>query len=120
MNSYFSEIIAERRVRPKDDLLSQLVAVEENDRLTEAEVIANCSLLLSAGHETTSNLIGNGLLSLLRHPDQLRYATSPKSQPFCHQPWRSYSVSTARFRLRLVPRPPTSRLQEFQSARASV
>jgi pimeloyl-[acyl-carrier protein] synthase len=62
MNTYFSEIIAERRVQPKDDLLSQLIAVEEDDCLTGAGVIASCSLLLSAGHETTTNLIGNGLL----------------------------------------------------------
>ena len=45
----------------------------KDDQLTEEEIIANCSLLLSAGHETTTNLIGNGLLSLLKHPDQLRH-----------------------------------------------
>ena len=72
MNVYFREVIKERRARPKGDLISLLIAVEEDDRLTEEEIIANCSLLLSAGHETTSNLIGNGLLSLLRHPSQLR------------------------------------------------
>jgi cytochrome P450 len=72
MNDYFRKIIAERRARPTGGLLSQLVAGEEEDRLTEAEIIANCSLLLSAGHETTTNLIGNGLLSLLRQPDQWR------------------------------------------------
>jgi cytochrome P450 len=72
MNVYFSEVIAERRIQPKDDLLSHLIAVEDDDRLTEAEMIANCSLLLSAGHETTTNLIGNGLLALLRHPEQMR------------------------------------------------
>jgi cytochrome P450 len=72
MNVYFREVIKERRVRPREDLISLLIAVEEDDRLTEEEIIANCSLLLSAGHETTTNLIGNGLLSLLRHPSQLR------------------------------------------------
>jgi pimeloyl-[acyl-carrier protein] synthase len=72
MNVYFREVIKERRVRPKGDLISLLIAVEEDDRLTEEEIIANCSLLLSAGHETTTNLIGNGLLALLRHPSQLR------------------------------------------------
>jgi cytochrome P450 len=73
MNGYFREVIKERRVRPKGDLISLLIAVEEDDRLTEEEIIANCSLLLSAGHETTTNLIGNGLLSLLKHPSQLRH-----------------------------------------------
>jgi cytochrome P450 len=72
MNIYFGEVIKERRARPKGDLISLLIAVEEDDRLTEEEIIANCSLLLSAGHETTTNLIGNGLLSLLRHPSQLQ------------------------------------------------
>ena len=72
MNVYFREVIRERRVRPKGDLISLLIAVEEDDQLTEEEIIANCSLLLSAGHETTTNLIGNGLLSLLKHPSQLR------------------------------------------------
>ena len=71
MNVYFREVIEERRVRPKGDLISLLIAVEEDDRLSEEEIIANCSLLLSAGHETTTNLIGNGLLALLRHPSQL-------------------------------------------------
>ena len=73
MNVYFREVIKERRVRPKGDLISLLIAVEEDDRLTEEEIIANCSLLLSAGHETTTNLIGNGLLALLRQPAQLRH-----------------------------------------------
>jgi cytochrome P450 len=45
-------------------------AVEKGERLTQEELIANVTILLSAGHETTSNLIGNGLLALLRHPDQ--------------------------------------------------
>jgi pimeloyl-[acyl-carrier protein] synthase len=73
MNLYFREAIKERRARPKGDLTSLLIAVEEDDQLTEEEIIANCSLLLSAGHETTTNLIGNGLLSLLKHLDQLRH-----------------------------------------------
>ena len=72
MNSYFRELIQERRARPRADLISSLVAGEKGDQLTEVEIIANCSLLLSAGHETTTNLIGNGLLSLLRHPTELR------------------------------------------------
>src|SRR4030095_641625 len=70
-NTYFSSLIAERRTAPKDDLLSALVAAEEaGDRLTESELYATCRLLLVAGHETTVNLIGNGVLALLRHDDQ--------------------------------------------------
>lgn len=70
---YFRELIAERRQRPADDLLSDLVAVRDRgDSLTEQELLATCVLLLIAGHETTVNLIGNGTLGLLREPAQLR------------------------------------------------
>jgi cytochrome P450 len=69
---YFRALVPERRARPQADLLSGLLAAEEQgDKLTEPEVIAMCLLLFIAGHETTVNLIGNGLLALLRHPDQL-------------------------------------------------
>ncbi|MEV0590213.1 cytochrome P450 [Nonomuraea cavernae] len=61
---YFRGLIEERRSRPGDDLLSALARVEE---LTEAELLATCVLLLVAGHETTVNLIANGVLALLRH-----------------------------------------------------
>jgi cytochrome P450 len=68
---YFMEFIARRRVRPGGDLLSALLHVEESgDRLTDDEVFANANLLLTAGHETTTTLIGNGVLALLRHPEQ--------------------------------------------------
>jgi pimeloyl-[acyl-carrier protein] synthase len=70
---YFRELIAERRRTPRADLLSELIAAEEaGDRLSEQELVATCILLLIAGHETTVNLIGNGTLALLRHPDQLQ------------------------------------------------
>src|SRR5262245_30508025 len=73
LRAYFAGIVARRRVEPRDDLLSGLVkAQQEGDRLNEAELLANAVLLLNAGHETTTNLIGNGTLALLRHPDQLR------------------------------------------------
>jgi cytochrome P450 len=69
--AYFRAIIAERRTEPRDDLISALVkAHEQEDRLSEDELLANSLLLLNAGHETTTNLIGNGILALLRHPDQ--------------------------------------------------
>ena len=70
--AYLRGLVAERRRRPRDDLLSDLVlAVDEGDRLSEEELVATSINLLFAGHETTTNLIGNGTLSLLRHPDQL-------------------------------------------------
>jgi cytochrome P450 len=70
---YFRELIAERRAAPRGDLLSALIAAEEaGDTLSEDELLATCILLLVAGHETTVNLLGNGTLALLRHPDQLR------------------------------------------------
>ena len=73
MRAYLTRLIADRRVHPRDDLLSHLVAAEsEGERLSEAELLATCVTLLVAGHETTMSLIGNGLLTLLRHPDQLR------------------------------------------------
>lgn len=69
---YFSGLIAARRTAPGEDLLSRLVLIEEQgDQLTEGELISTCILLLVAGHETTANLIANGVLALLRHPDQL-------------------------------------------------
>jgi cytochrome P450 len=72
LHMYLRAVIDRRRIEPRDDLISDLVAVEEQgDTLTEAELIVMCTLLLIAGHETTVNLIGNGSLALLRHPDQL-------------------------------------------------
>lgn len=72
MSQYLIELIAEKRRRPADDLLSALIDVrEEEDRLSEDELVAMVFLLLVAGHETMVNLIGNCVLALLRHPDQL-------------------------------------------------
>ena len=70
--SYLRGLVNDRRRRPRDDLLSDLVtAVDEGERLAEDELVATSINLLFAGHETTTNLIGNGTLALLRHPDQL-------------------------------------------------
>ncbi|MGQ0775436.1 MAG: cytochrome P450 family protein [Pseudonocardiales bacterium] len=72
MASYLRELIATKRADPADDLLSALVAVREGaDRLRADELTSMVFLLLVAGHETTVNLIGNGVLALLTHPEQL-------------------------------------------------
>lgn len=69
---YFRGLAAERRSAPRDDLLSALIEAEDEGRkLTEEELLATCVLLLIAGHETTANLIGNGMLALLGNPDEL-------------------------------------------------
>ncbi len=71
MRDYFRPIVAERRQQPGDDLISLMIGVEEQgDILTEDQLLAQCTLFLFAGHETTRNLIGNGLFTLLRHPEQ--------------------------------------------------
>jgi cytochrome P450 len=73
LTEYFRRLLPGRRQRPREDLLSQLIAVEERgDRLNESELLSMCLLLFIAGHETTVNLIGNGVLALLRHPDELK------------------------------------------------
>lgn len=70
-NAYFDSLFELRRRDPQDDLTTQLVQAEEaGDRLTPEELRANVGLLFAAGHETTANLIGNGLLALHRNPDQ--------------------------------------------------
>jgi pimeloyl-[acyl-carrier protein] synthase len=72
LNQYLMPLVEERRKNPKNDLISLLVqAEEEGNKLTREEVLSNCILLLVAGHETTVNLIGNSVLSLLHHPEQL-------------------------------------------------
>jgi pimeloyl-[acyl-carrier protein] synthase len=81
-NAYFRELAARRRAEPGEDLLSALVQGEGGERLTEDELLATCVLIFFAGHETTVNLIGNGLLALLRHPDQLeRLRADPALAP---------------------------------------
>ncbi len=71
-SAYFTDLIAQRRASPADDLLTKLIRAEdEGQRLTVEELVATCVLLLVAGHETTVGLISNAMLALLRHPDQL-------------------------------------------------
>jgi cytochrome P450 len=71
--AYLKEFIAEKRTHPDQEMVSKLIQAEEaGDTLSEAELISMVFLLIIAGHETTVNLIGNGTLALLQHPDQLR------------------------------------------------
>lgn len=70
---YLGQWFAKNRQQPGDDLISQLIhAEDEGDQLTEKELYGVVSLLIIAGHETTVNLIGNGILALLEHPEQLK------------------------------------------------
>jgi cytochrome P450 len=80
INAYITEVIAWKREHPSDDLLSALIAAEdEGDRLSEIELMEQVLLLYVAGHETTVNLIGNGTLALLRNRDQLELLTADPS-----------------------------------------
>jgi cytochrome P450 len=73
MHAYFERLVARRRAAPADDLVTALVAAQERgEPLSQDELVASCVLLLFAGHETTTNLIGNGALALLRHPAAAR------------------------------------------------
>jgi cytochrome P450 len=71
MNAYFRALLPRRRARPADDLISQLIMAEAAGGIvTTKELLAQCCTLLFAGHETTRNLLGNGVLALLQHPQQ--------------------------------------------------
>lgn len=72
-HEYISGHLAQRRRNPREDILSMLLAAEvDGERLTDDEIVANVLLLFNAGHETSVNLLGNGMLALLRHPEELR------------------------------------------------
>lgn len=80
LSAYFQEILKERRRCPQDDLMSRLIAAEEQSgHLSEDEIIATCILLLGAGQETTVDLIGNSVLALLHHPAQWEILRSQPS-----------------------------------------
>jgi cytochrome P450 len=72
LGNYVRKLIADHRKHPREDVISQLIHAEnDGDKLTDMELLGTTVLLLIAGHETTVNLIGNGMLALLQHPDQL-------------------------------------------------
>jgi cytochrome P450 len=73
MRSFLTELVNQKRRHPADDVISQLVAAEaEGNRLTEQELVYTCITIMGAGHETTTSLIGNGLYTVLSHPEQWR------------------------------------------------
>src|SRR3954453_16497797 len=73
MTSYFHDAIRQQRDRPREGLVSSLMsAVIDGDRLTDEEVVAPCIMTMVGGLETTTNLIGNGVLTLLRNPAEMK------------------------------------------------
>ena len=83
LTAYFKSAIAETRENPREGLIHSFMTAEvDGDRLTEEEIIANCIVTMVGGQETTTNLIGNGLLTLLRHPEKLaQMRDDPKLMP---------------------------------------
>jgi cytochrome P450 len=83
LTGYFHDAIHAQRKKPREGLIHTLMTSEvDGDRLTDEEVVANCIVTMVGGLETTTNLIGNGMLSLLRNPDQLaRLRTEPDIMP---------------------------------------
>ena len=72
IQDYLRSLIHEREKNPQQDLISSLITVQEqSDKLTQKEILAVCTLLFGAGEETTGNTIGNGMLALLNHPEQM-------------------------------------------------
>jgi cytochrome P450 len=71
--AFFRMLIAERRAAPGDDFISRMIAARDDEgRLSEDELVATCMLVLFAGHETTTHLLGNAVHALLAHPEQLQ------------------------------------------------
>jgi cytochrome P450 len=80
MTAYFRSAMQQQRTQPRDGLVRSLMTAEvQGDRLSEEEVIANCIVTMVGGQETTTNLIGNGVLSLLRNPSELKKLRSDLS-----------------------------------------
>ncbi|MGH2760424.1 MAG: cytochrome P450 [Actinomycetota bacterium] len=71
IDAYFYDLVARKRARPGDDLLSGLVHAEDKDGLTDTELVTLATLLFAAGFETTTNLVGNGMIGFLRQPEQI-------------------------------------------------
>lgn len=99
LHGLLADVIRSKRQDPADDLLSALVAVrdEQDGQLSEEELAGTAALLVIAGHETTVNLLGNAVLALLRHPDQMRLLRgSPKLMPSAVEEFLRYDTSVER------------------------
>ena len=96
MTSYFRSTLQELRLRPRAGLINSFLTAEvEGDRLTEEEIIANCIITMVGGQETTTNLIGNGLLALLRHPEEFeRLRSTPSLIPSATEELLRYESPT--------------------------
>ncbi|WP_328509603.1 cytochrome P450 [Streptomyces mirabilis] len=99
---YMTDLIAAKRLRPGDSLLDRLISARDgNDHLSEEELVSLAVLLLVAGHETTTNFLGNAVLALLQHPAELeRLRSNPKDIPASLDELLRFDspVSTATFR----------------------
>jgi len=104
LTAYFQEAIHAQRKQPREGLIDTLLNSEENgDRLSDEEVIANCIVTMVGGLETTTNLIGNGMLSLLRNPEQLRrLRAEPELMPVAVEELLRYE-SPSQHTARLAP-----------------
>jgi hypothetical protein len=96
MTEYFRDRIREQRHQPREGLINALLTAEiDGDRLSEEEVVANCIITMVGGQETTTNLIGSGVLALLRHPDQLaRLRADPSLVPLAVEELLRYEPPT--------------------------
>jgi cytochrome P450 len=106
MGAYLHDIIEDRRRHPREDLISGLIAAElDGDQLTEDEVMSFCSLLLVAGNVTTTNLIANTILTLLKHPQDLaRLQAQPALLPAAIEEVLRYR-SPVQFMFRIAKKP---------------
>lgn len=104
LTGYFGAQVREQEHQPRDGVIRTLMTAEiDGDRLSEEEVIANSIITMTGGQETTTNLIGNGLLSLLRHPDQLaRLQAEPSLLPSAIEELLRYE-SPIQYTTRLAP-----------------
>jgi cytochrome P450 len=103
LHGLLSEVIARKRAEPEDDLISALVAAhdDQDGQLSQEELVGTCLLLVVAGHDTTVNLLGNALLTLLHNPDQIRkLRENPALMPGAVEEFLRYdtSVETATHR----------------------
>jgi cytochrome P450 len=107
MTTYLTDLIASKRANPAEDLLTALIqAVDEGDRLDERELVSTSFLLMSAGHETTVNLIGNSMLALLRNPEQLaKLRNDPSLLPCAVEEFLRYESPIDMTTLRLTTEP---------------